>query len=91
MNIAVVGGGRRCKQLMEAIERHEFQEVHPKVVAVADVNADAQGIVKAKKRRPSGPLPTVRRSFSGKFHGFQPCRKKRIRNSRKPARAIRRS
>jgi two-component system NtrC family sensor kinase len=49
MNIAVVGGGRRCKQLIEAIERHEFHEVHPQVVAVADLKDDAPGIVKAKK------------------------------------------
>jgi PAS domain S-box-containing protein len=48
MNIAVVGGGRRCKRLIEVIERHEFQEIHPKVVAVADLKADAPGIVKAK-------------------------------------------
>jgi two-component system NtrC family sensor kinase len=49
MNIAIVGGGSRCKQLIEAIERHEFHKIHPKVVAVADVNADAPGIVKARK------------------------------------------
>jgi PAS domain S-box-containing protein len=49
MNIAVVGGGQRCKQLIEVIERHEFQEIHPQVVAVADSKADAPGIVKAKK------------------------------------------
>ena len=48
MNIAVVGGGRRCKRLIEVIERHEFQEIHPKVVAVADLKGDAPGIVKAK-------------------------------------------
>ena len=49
MNIAVVGGGSRCKRLMEVIERHEFQEVQPKVVAVADIKDDAVGFVKAKK------------------------------------------
>jgi two-component system NtrC family sensor kinase len=49
MNIAVVGGGRRCKQLIEAIERHEFHEIHPQVVAVADLKDDAAGIVKARK------------------------------------------
>jgi len=49
MNIAVVGGGRRCKRLIEVIERHQFQEIHPKVVAVADLKADAPGIVKAQK------------------------------------------
>jgi PAS domain S-box-containing protein len=48
MNIAVVGGGRRCKRLIEVIEQHEFQEIHPKVVAVADLKDDAPGIVQAK-------------------------------------------
>jgi len=49
MNIAVVGGGTRCKRLIEVIERHEFQEINPKVVAVADLNDDAPGIIIAKK------------------------------------------
>jgi two-component system, NtrC family, sensor kinase len=48
MNIAVVGGGSRCKRLIEVIQRHAFQEIDPKVVAVADLNADAPGYVKAK-------------------------------------------
>ena len=48
MNIAVVGGGRRCKRLIEVTEQHEFKEIHPKVVAVADLKDDAPGIVKAK-------------------------------------------
>ena len=48
MNIAVVGGGSRCKRLIEVIERHQFQEVHPKVVAVADIKDDAVGFIRAK-------------------------------------------
>ena len=28
MNIAVVGGGTRCKRLIEVIQRHAFQEIH---------------------------------------------------------------
>jgi two-component system NtrC family sensor kinase len=48
MNIAVVGGGRRCKRLIEVTEQHNFKEIHPKVVAVADLKDDAPGIVKAK-------------------------------------------
>lgn len=49
MNIAVVGGGTRCKRLIEVIERHEFQEINPKVVAVADLKEDAPGMIIAKK------------------------------------------
>ena len=48
MNIAVVGGGTRCKRLIEVIQHHEFQEIDPKVVAVADLNEEAPGYVKAK-------------------------------------------
>ena len=48
MNIAVVGGGTRCQRLIEVIQRHSFQEIDPKVVAVADLNEDAPGYVKAK-------------------------------------------
>ncbi len=47
MNIAVVGGGRRCKDLMDVIQRHTFQEIHPKIVAVADIRPDAPGLVAA--------------------------------------------
>jgi signal transduction histidine kinase len=49
MNIAVVGGGTRCKRLMEVIEQHAFQDIHPKIVGVADTREDAPGMVKAKQ------------------------------------------
>ncbi len=49
MNIAVVGGGTRCKRLIEVIQRHSFQEIDPRVVAVADLNEEAPGFVQAKK------------------------------------------
>ncbi|MEE4263738.1 MAG: ATP-binding protein [Desulfobacteraceae bacterium] len=49
MNIAVVGGGTRCKRLIEVIERHEFHEIDPRVVAVADLKDDTPGIIKAKE------------------------------------------
>jgi len=49
MNIAVVGGGRRCRRLIEIIERHTFQEIHPKVIIVADMNENAPGIQKANE------------------------------------------
>jgi PAS domain S-box-containing protein len=49
MNIAVVGGGHRCKRLIEVVERHDFKEIHPRVVAVADIKKDAPGFLKAKE------------------------------------------
>ena len=48
MNIAVVGGGTRCRRLMEVVEQHTFQEIQPKIVAVADINDLAPGICKAR-------------------------------------------
>ena len=50
MNIAVVGGGSRCRVLMDSIEKHTFREISPKVVAVADPKDDAPGLVKAREK-----------------------------------------
>ena len=50
MNIAVVGGGTRCRTLMDSIEKHSFREISPKVVAVADQKEDAPGLVKAREK-----------------------------------------
>jgi len=49
MNIAVIGGGTRCRILLELIGEHTFQELDPKVVAVADENENAPGMVKARE------------------------------------------
>ena len=49
MNIAVVGGGSRCKRLMEIIASHQFEEISPKVVTVADPDLTAPGMVQARK------------------------------------------
>ena len=50
MKIAVVGGGRRCKDLMDVIQQHTFQEIHPEIVAVADIRTDAPGLVAAMEK-----------------------------------------
>jgi len=50
MNIAVVGGGVRCQILIELIEKHVFAELKPNIVAVADINDDAPGFLKAKEK-----------------------------------------
>ena len=49
MNIAVVGGGTRCRNLLDLIERHSFPEISPKIVAVADKKDYAPGLVKARQ------------------------------------------
>ncbi len=50
MNIAVVGGGKRCKQLIEMIDRHSFQEVDPKILVVAESDPQAPGVMAARQR-----------------------------------------
>jgi two-component system NtrC family sensor kinase len=50
MNIAVVGGGTRCAQLLLLIPQHTFKVIHPKIVAVADINKEAPGFVLAKAK-----------------------------------------
>ncbi len=50
MNIAVVGGGTRCKRLIDVIDRHAFEEIDPRVVAVADTKEDAPGLARAKAK-----------------------------------------
>jgi PAS domain S-box-containing protein len=50
MNIAVVGGGRRCMRLMEVLERHEFREIKPRIIGVADIDTAAMGFAEARKK-----------------------------------------
>lgn len=50
MNIAVIGGGIKCAQLLNLIDQHQFEEIHPKVVAVADLKEDAPGLLLAKEK-----------------------------------------
>jgi signal transduction histidine kinase len=50
MNIAVVGAGFRCRILLELMEKHAFAELKPNIIAVADINDDAPGFIKAKEK-----------------------------------------
>ncbi len=50
MNIAVVGGGKRCQQLIEMIGRQIFQQVDPRILVVAEPDPEAPGVVAARKR-----------------------------------------
>ena len=49
MNIAVIGGGTRCKKLVELIGEYTFHNLDPRVIAVADENDNAPGMVKARE------------------------------------------
>ncbi len=48
MKIAIVGGGNGCLELMSLIERYRFKEITPEIIAVADTNNDAPGLVTAR-------------------------------------------
>ncbi len=50
MRIAIVGAGKKCLYLMQVIDKYEFQIVAPVVVAVADINNKAPGLMKAQER-----------------------------------------
>jgi PAS domain S-box-containing protein len=50
MNIAVVGGGTRCRLLLEMMEKNVFHELDPVMVAVADIRDDAPGMIKAREK-----------------------------------------
>lgn len=50
MNVAIVGGGDRCRMLLEFIEKHSFREMSVKVIAVADAREDAPGLVWAREK-----------------------------------------
>jgi len=50
MNIAVVGGGTRCRLLLEMMEKNIFHELDPVMVAVADIRDDAPGMIKAREK-----------------------------------------
>ncbi len=50
MRIAVVGAGNNCLYLMELIEKYDFQLITPVIVAVADIDNNAPGFVKAREK-----------------------------------------
>lgn len=50
MKIAIIGGGARCWSLMNMIGKHTFQDISPEIVAVADINEQASGLVKAQQQ-----------------------------------------
>lgn len=50
MNIAVVGGGTRCRQLLNVIAHHTFKAIHPKIIAVADIDDNAAGMAMAREK-----------------------------------------
>ena len=50
MRIAIVGCGDRCVRLMQIIDQYAFQEIHPQIVEVVDIDGQAPGIQIARQK-----------------------------------------
>jgi nitrogen-specific signal transduction histidine kinase len=50
MNVAIVGGGTRGLYLLNFLEENSFQMIDLNVVAVADINENAPGLIRAAER-----------------------------------------
>jgi PAS domain S-box-containing protein len=51
MRIAIIGGGRRCKAMLEMIDAKRFPHLHAEIVAVADPKDEAVGIRLAREKQ----------------------------------------
>ncbi|MGD2022997.1 MAG: PAS domain-containing sensor histidine kinase, partial [Desulfobacterales bacterium] len=49
-NIAIVGGGKFCKNMLELFYSDRFEDCRPTIMGVADINEQAEGMVYAKER-----------------------------------------
>jgi two-component system, NtrC family, sensor kinase len=56
MKIAIIGGGTRCRAFLEMLDARRFPRLRAKIVAVADPNDRAVGVVLARQRG----IPTTR-------------------------------
>ena len=48
-NIAIIGGGRFCKNMLQLFHNEHFKESRPTILSVADINNQAEGIVLARE------------------------------------------
>jgi len=49
-NIAIIGGGTRCLDLLEMLAHDRFKHLKANIVAVADINPEAPGFLLAKEQ-----------------------------------------
>jgi two-component system, NtrC family, sensor kinase len=50
MRIAIIGGGRRCRSFLEMLDAELCPQLRARIVAVADLNENAEGIRLARER-----------------------------------------
>jgi two-component system NtrC family sensor kinase len=50
LNIGVIGGGTRCKALLEMFAADRFKRLNAEIVAVADINPHAPGLLFAREK-----------------------------------------
>lgn len=48
LNIAVIGAGKRCEELLDRFRNHAFKEIRPAVVAVLDTGTGSSATAKAE-------------------------------------------
>jgi acetaldehyde dehydrogenase (acetylating) len=48
-NVAVIGGGNQCRELLNRFEKHAFGVLHPAVVAVVDMGDNGPCVTKAEE------------------------------------------
>jgi PAS domain S-box-containing protein len=48
-NIAIIGGGNFCKKLLQLLFSEPFEDHHPTILGVADVNNEAEGRIMAEQ------------------------------------------
>ena len=49
LNIAIVGGGRTCKFLLELLKNESFPYLNIHLVGVCDINPEAEGLLMARQ------------------------------------------
>ncbi len=50
MRIAIIGGGKRCRSFLEMLDAELCPQLRARIVAVADLNEDAEGIRLAREK-----------------------------------------
>jgi two-component system, NtrC family, sensor kinase len=48
-NVAVIGGGKKCRDLLNRFEKHAFEVLHPAIVAVVDMGDNGPCVTKAEE------------------------------------------